>query len=245
MTFEHLTFLDSISFLPMALRKLPEAFGLSATKSWYPHYFNTNANLDYVGPIPGIEQYGVAKMRESERKEFMSWYDAQKDKVFDNRLVLEQYCQDDVTVLRQSCQIFRREFMEVGNVDVFLESCTIASACNNMFRKRFLKPETIGLIHSGGYNCNTNYSKKALMSLLHMEQEDNCTIQHGRNGREYRLPELPRYSVDGYCAETRTVYEFMGCFTTGIPANRYATSKPWAAIRWPNAMNATCRDSNR
>jgi len=35
------TFLDSISFMPMALRKLPEAFGLSASKSWYPHLFNT------------------------------------------------------------------------------------------------------------------------------------------------------------------------------------------------------------
>jgi hypothetical protein len=40
MQMEHLTF-DSISYLPMALRKLPEAFGLSVRKSWYPHYFNT------------------------------------------------------------------------------------------------------------------------------------------------------------------------------------------------------------
>ena len=206
MTFEHMTFLDSISFLPIALRKLPEAFGLEATKSWYPHYFNTEANLDYVGPIPGIEQYGVAEMRDSERKEFMSWYDEQKDKVFDNRRVLEQYCQDDVTVLRQACQIFRRNFMEFGNVDVFLESCTIASACNKVLRKRFLKPETVGLIPSGGYSCNRKYSKKALMWLLHMEQADNCTIRHARNGREFRLPELPRYCVDGYCAETRNVF---------------------------------------
>ena len=30
-------FFDSVSFLPCALRKLPEAFGLQATKSWYPH----------------------------------------------------------------------------------------------------------------------------------------------------------------------------------------------------------------
>ena len=30
MTMEHLTFLDSVSFLPMALRKLPEAFGLNS-----------------------------------------------------------------------------------------------------------------------------------------------------------------------------------------------------------------------
>jgi hypothetical protein len=120
MTIQHLTFLDSISYLPMALRKLPEAFGLSATKSLYPHLFNTKANLNYVGSIPDMIQYGVTEMGVAERKEFTSWYDAQKDKVLDNRRVLEQYCQDDVTVLRQACQIFRRDFMEVGNVDVFL-----------------------------------------------------------------------------------------------------------------------------
>ena len=72
-------------------------------------------------------------MSESKLKEFMAWYDTQKDIVFTNRHVLEQYCQDDVTVLRQACQIFRRDFMEVGNV-VFLESCTIASACNKVLR---------------------------------------------------------------------------------------------------------------
>ena len=59
MTIEHLTFLDSISFLPMALRKLLVAFGLTACKSWYPHYFNTRCNLDYIGPNPGVEHYGV------------------------------------------------------------------------------------------------------------------------------------------------------------------------------------------
>jgi hypothetical protein len=90
--------------------------------------------------------------------------------------------------------------MEVGNVDVFLESCNNASAY-----KRFLKSETVCLIPSGGYTCNRNYSQKGLMWVLHMEQVDNCTIQHARNGREFRLPELPRYSVDGYYAETRTV----------------------------------------
>jgi len=120
MTIHHVTFLDSISFMPMALRKLPEAFGLSATKSWYPHLFNTRANLNYVVSIKDMAQYGVAEMGESERKEFVSWYDAQKHQVFDNKCVLEQYCQDDDTVLRQACQLFRRDFMDVGNVDIFL-----------------------------------------------------------------------------------------------------------------------------
>jgi len=37
MKMDHLAFLDSLSFLPCALRKLPEAFGLSTSKSCYPH----------------------------------------------------------------------------------------------------------------------------------------------------------------------------------------------------------------
>jgi len=72
MTVHHLTFLDSISFLPMALRKLQEAIGLTATKSWKPHFFNTLANRDYVGSIPGIEKYGADQMSESERGKFMA-----------------------------------------------------------------------------------------------------------------------------------------------------------------------------
>ena len=119
MTVYHLTFLDSNSFLPMGLRELPEAFRLTASKSWHSHYFKTQANRDYFGPIPGIDQYCTDQMSESERREFMAWYDTQKDIAFDNRHVLERYCQDDVTVLRQASQIFCRNFIEVGNVDVF------------------------------------------------------------------------------------------------------------------------------
>jgi hypothetical protein len=102
-------------------------------------------------------------MSVSEREAFMAWYEERKGRVFDRRRVLEQYCQDDVTVLRQACQTIRRHFAELGNTDIVQESLTIASACSKVFRKRFLKPETIGLIPAGGYSCNNNYSKKALM----------------------------------------------------------------------------------
>jgi len=90
----------------------------------------------------------------------MAWYDKQKDKVFDNRRVREQYCQDNVAVLRQACQIFRRYFIEIGNIEVFLGALTIASACNKVLRKKFLKPETVGLIPAGGYSANNRYGKK-------------------------------------------------------------------------------------
>jgi hypothetical protein len=165
--------------------------------------------------MSGIEYFEGDEMGDSERRE-LSWYAEQKDEVFDNRHALEKYCQD-VTVLRKECQIFRRHFMEIGNIDVFLQAVTIASECNKVLRKRFLKPETIGLIPAGDYSCN-KYSQKTLMWLIHMEEVDGCRIMHARNGREYELPELPHFSVDVYCAETRTV-NFSVASPTGTPVN--------------------------
>jgi len=150
MTMEHLTFIDSISFMPRSLLKLPDAFGITVANSWYPHYFNTNENMNYVGEIPDVSYFGADAMSTKERAEFLTWYEGQRSTVFDNRNILEAYCQDDVTVLRQACTVFRREFIEIGNVDVFTESVTIASACNKVLRKRFLKPNTIGRIPTGG-----------------------------------------------------------------------------------------------
>ena len=138
-----------------------------------------------------------------------------RSETFDNRHVLESYCQDDVTVLRHACRVFRREFMQIGHIDFFVESIALEFACNKVLRKRFLKPDTIGLIPTGGYTCNNRYRKKALMWLLHMEETGGVQIMHCRNGREYRLPELPRFSVVVYCPQTNTIYDFFGCFWHG------------------------------
>ena len=91
-------------------------------------------------------------MQEEERKEFLVWYESHRSETFDNSLVNESYCHDDVTVLRKACRVFRREFMQIWSIDVFVESITIASACNKVMRKRFLKLDTIGLIPTGGYS---------------------------------------------------------------------------------------------
>jgi len=90
-------------------------------------------------------------MGEGERSEFLEWYEKQEPP-FDNRRVLEQYFQDDVTVLRQACGVFRREFMQIGNLDVLLESKTIASAYNKVLRKlfpaaRFNRPYSYWRLH--------------------------------------------------------------------------------------------------
>jgi len=96
-------------------------------------------------------------MSESERRDFLSCYEIQNKKgaVFDNRRGLETYCQDYITVLRHACRVFRREFIQISYID-FLEAITIASACNKVLHKEFLKPDTIGLIPTGGCRGNIN-----------------------------------------------------------------------------------------
>ena len=94
-------------------------------------------------------------MSASERNEFLAWYKEQKV-VFDYKRVLEVYCQEDVSVLRESCRVYSFEFIQIGNIDVFLESVTIESPCNKVMRKRYLKRNTIGLFPAGGYTGIAN-----------------------------------------------------------------------------------------
>jgi hypothetical protein len=51
-----------------------------------------------------------------------------KKEVFEDWRVLESYCQAVVTVLRETCRTFRRHFLQIGNVEVFLESLTVLYA---------------------------------------------------------------------------------------------------------------------
>jgi hypothetical protein len=91
--------------------------------------------MDFVGPIPNISYYGADAMSDAERNEFLEWYETQKTEIFNNRRVLEEYCQGDVTVLRQAYQVFRSVFILIGRVKHFLESMTIATAFNRVLRR--------------------------------------------------------------------------------------------------------------
>jgi len=55
-----------------------------------PHYFNTEDNLVYVGPIPDITYYCVGDMGGGKRKDFVAYYNRQMLELFDNRCVLNR-----------------------------------------------------------------------------------------------------------------------------------------------------------
>jgi len=39
--------------------------------------------------------------------------------------------------------------MEIGNINVFIEALVKTSACNKVLRKKFLRPEIVGLFPPG------------------------------------------------------------------------------------------------
>lgn len=49
-------------------------FNINHKKGWFPHFFNTHENMDYVGKYPDIEYYSPDSMNESDRSDFMIWY---------------------------------------------------------------------------------------------------------------------------------------------------------------------------
>ena len=59
-----------------------------------------------------------------------------------------------------------------------------------------------------------SYGQMAIQWLTRESDRTGCTIRHQGNGREKRIGKLP---VDGWCAETRTAYQFHGCFWHGCP----------------------------
>jgi hypothetical protein len=79
---------------------------------------------------------------------------------------------------------------------------------------------TAHLHYSDGVGCpncsGTGYSKVQINWLEYEAFKNNIYIHHALNSNEYRIPES-RYSVDGYCKETNTVYEFHGDYYHGNP----------------------------
>jgi len=204
-------FLDTLNFLPMALAKLPKAFGLKELKKgFFPHLLNRADNQDYVGDcLPAREYYDPDSMSTENREAFNRWYDQHKDQPFDLQEELLQYCVSDVDILQRGAGAFRKIFVEATGIDPFVSATTIASACNVVYRTLFLKEDQIPTVPPKP----TNQSSTALAWLEKKAKEDGVRIRHARNGGEVRV--MGRL-VDGMSPPNR-IYDFLGCYFHSCP----------------------------
>jgi hypothetical protein len=138
-------FIDSYNFLPFLLAKMPSAFGLTELKKGYfPHFFNTAANQNYVGPYPAAHYYNPDDISVANRKAFYTWYAQQKNKTFDFLKEFLAYCISDVDILRRCAQFQATLYAQVA-VDPFQESITFCQ-----YRQFSLST----WIHAVRYHCH-------------------------------------------------------------------------------------------
>ena len=207
-------FIDSINFIPMALAKFPKTFGQDELcKGYFPHMFNKDENQNYVGPIPCQNDYGVNFMKPGERDAFIAWHDEQvaNNYRYDFREEIIKYCRSDVDILRKCCLLYREMFRKETDIDPFNKALTIASYCQEVYRTNFLKKDTIAIFNNDR-QWKIKQSNVAVTWLSYISEKEDLYIKHVRNGGEKRVEP---YSLDGYCEETNTAYEFQGCFWHG------------------------------
>ena len=161
--------IDSLNFLSMPLSAMPKVFNLqNIKKGTFPHWFNKKENYEYVGPLPHPDYYGVDNMKTDVRASFLEWYSKQECTTFNFIEELVAYCEDDVSILEESCLAFRKHVLDLtckielcdtgGNIDLNLIGVdplsynTMASVCMAIYRYMFL-PEFHTLPLEDGRIC--------------------------------------------------------------------------------------------
>ncbi|KAB0799442.1 hypothetical protein PPYR_07322 [Photinus pyralis] len=90
-------FIDSLNFMPVPLSALPKTFSFPGCKGYFPHFFNTLENANYIGPLPAPHFYGAEEMSAKNREDFLKWYNTEVSRgaVFDFQSQIVQYCVQD------------------------------------------------------------------------------------------------------------------------------------------------------
>jgi hypothetical protein len=200
--------IDSHNFVASPLSAFPKTFGLKELKKGYvPHYFNTNENQNYVGPIPDGPYYGSDTKRKAAQQEFLKWHAAKvkENYAFDFQKEFLEYCDSDVDILRRGCLELGKQVLEITDIDPF-QYITVAGICMTIYRTKYLQPKTIPIIKEDNKEM---YSKGSITWL-----NTFTNVLHALNGGEINICGA---KVDGFNQETNTVYQYHGCFWHGCP----------------------------
>ena len=213
------TFLDYYQFLHMRLANFPYTFGLTEIKKGcFPHLANTLSNQKYAGPYFPVDMYNPGRMSIKDREVFLAWHKGkiQSGSILNFKWEMEECCRSDVDILRRRMCFFRQELINISGLDPLSEACTVAQACTKVWRKNHIPEHRIAIIPPEGYPYQNNYSIKAVRWIQSEGKTQSIEIKHALNGREQRIN---GHYVDGYHEESRTVFEFYGCYLHGCPTN--------------------------
>ena len=181
LSFAGLKFLDSLSFLRMALSSFPKAFGLCELKNgFFSHFFNVKEHEHYIGPILTRDYYDPEGMSTTRKAEFEEWHAARvaEHYEFNFQEELLTYCESNVCLLKEGCVKFAHEFQQLAGFNPFEHCITIASACNRFFRKHCLTPGTIASEPLRGWHNKGKPYSRAAMEWLHWQEHVQREARH-------------------------------------------------------------------
>jgi len=208
----NIKFLDSLLMFQQPLSELPKAFGFDAIvkKGFFPHLFHTRENFNYIGEIPEAKYFGTEYMKKKQLKEFQCWYEKESERLSFNNISynlkdeLVKYCENDVLILLNCIQVFRKIYKSVTAIDPITRCFTLASMGLEIFKAKILPAKTIGVTPIKGYKKHGNFSRIG-----------NCWLDYQQKILETEIDrEIPidNYIVDGFIKSNNTVFEFNGCY---------------------------------
>lgn len=97
-------------------------------------------------------------------------------------------------------------------MEPFEEAVTFANTANLAYRRSFMPSDSNAIGPNLACNHSQQFSLKACRWLSWLGR--NLPIRHALNGGEVQIGNC---TVDGYDEQTRTIYEFYGCYWHGCP----------------------------
>uniref|UniRef100_A0A7E4VQI1 DNA-directed DNA polymerase n=1 Tax=Panagrellus redivivus TaxID=6233 RepID=A0A7E4VQI1_PANRE len=219
---QHVVFKDTLNFLREKLAALPKTFGFQddAEKAFFPHLFNTAANLDVrLESLPPVEYYAPDLMKSTDRTKFFTWYEQHKSTPFCLKEDLISYCVLDVVVLRKACLIFRQASIGLTGSDPFIVAGTLPKFALHTYRTNHLVNDALGHTPEKGYRKNEIQSEMALRFMRCYAEMNDVQVRTAEwaNG-EYKVPGT-NFKVDGVIydedGKIAKALEYNGCYYHG------------------------------
>ena len=137
-------FINSMNFFPMALSNFPKTFGINELKKgFFPHFFNTQQNQNYIGYMPDKSYHDPDGMSTAHIDEFHKWYNKKVSEryIFNFQHELLTYCQSDVRFLKQGCMTFQFQFKDIVDFNP-MEQCITTLAMWHTAKNGCLKTKS-------------------------------------------------------------------------------------------------------
>ena len=119
----HIRFVDSLHVFLEPLKRLSTTYNIDTLKGFFPHFFNTEENQNYIGKVPSEDMFGVKNMDSATySKEFKPWYKqvtANNKQDWNFREEMIKYCRADVELLSKAVLRFRDMFKQKLDIDPF------------------------------------------------------------------------------------------------------------------------------